>query len=198
MKAQDSQFFAFLRRMKYITRWSLMRNAEAEDVQGHSLEVAMIAHHLGIIRNTYFGGDVDVNRLAVMAMYHDASEIFTGDMPTPVKYFDPQLRELYGRIEHMAQEKLLSTLPEALQDEYKDYIFETEADIYRTLLKAADMLSAFMKCVIEKKAGNDEFNEAYDTILAKLTSLELPEVQYFLDSYIPSLHKSLDQLNYGM
>ena len=107
-----SSFFAFLKRMRFINRWSLMRNTEIENIQEHSLEVAMVAHNLGAIKNEYFGGNVDINKVAVIAMYHEVSEIFTGDMPTPIKYFDPKLRELYGEVETLAQEKMLSTLPE--------------------------------------------------------------------------------------
>ena len=190
-----SHFFAYLRRMKYITRWSLMRNSERENIQEHSLEVAMVAHHLGILRNVYFDGTIDVNRLAVLAMYHDASEIFTGDMPTPVKYFTPELRELYGRVEVMAQEKLLSTLPLELRDAYREPLLGTDDDEYERLLKAADVLCAFMKCVAEQQAGNEEFAEAYTSTKNKLESMAMPEVNLFMERYIPSLGKSLDLLH---
>ena len=113
-----SSFFAFLKRMRFISRWSLMRNTETENIQEHSLEVAMVAHNLAALKNEYFGGNVDINKVAVIAMYHEVSEIFTGDMPTPIKYFDPKLRELYGEVESLAQEKMLSTLPERLQGVY--------------------------------------------------------------------------------
>lgn len=116
---EESHFFALLQRMKYIQRWSLMRNTEVENLQGHSLETAMIAHQLGVLRNTYFDGAVDVNRLAVLAMYHDVSEVFTGDMPTPVKYFNPKLRALYGEVEQLANETLWYTLPEEVQPCYE-------------------------------------------------------------------------------
>lgn len=191
-----SSFFAFLKRMRFINRWSLMRNTETENIQEHSLEVAMIAHNLGALRNEYFGGSVDMNKVAVIAMFHEVSEIFTGDMPTPIKYFDPKLRSLYGEIETLAQEKMLTTLPERLQSVYRSLIVDAEQSEEWPLVKAADTLSAYMKCVNELKAGNDEFKEAHDIIFAKLQGLHMPEVDMFIEEYIPALSKSLDELNY--
>lgn len=194
----ESHFFAFLRRMRYIRRWGLMRNTENENIQEHSLETAFIAHNLACMRNAWFGGQVDVNRVAVLAMYHEVSEIFTGDMPTPVKYFDPKMRQLYGEVEHLAQQKMLSTLPGAIQKDYESLLVSPEDDQLWPLVKAADTLSAFMKCVKERNAGNDEFNEAYETTLDKLKALHMPEVDRFIELYIPSLECSLDKLNYSM
>ena len=191
-----SSFFAFLKRMRFINRWSLMRNTEIENIQEHSLEVAMVAHNLAALKNEYFGGNLDVNKVAVIAMYHEVSEIFTGDMPTPIKYFDPKLRSLYGEVETLAQEKTLSTLPKRLQAVYKPYIVDAETLPEWPIVKAADTLSAYMKCVNELHAGNDEFKEAHDTILAKLESLNMPEVDMFIEEYVPALSQSLDQLNY--
>lgn len=191
---EESHFFALLQRMKYIQRWSLMRNTEVENLQGHSLETAMIAHQLGVLRNTYFDGAVDVNRLAVLAMYHDVSEVFTGDMPTPVKYFNPKLRALYGEVEQLANETLWYTLPEEVQPCYEEALLG-RSDEYAVLIKAADTMSAFMKCVTEKAAGNDEFNAAYDSIYKRLQDMNLPEVNLFLKVYVPSLTKSLDEMN---
>ena len=191
-----SSFFAFLKRMRFINRWSLMRNTETENIQEHSLEVAMVAHNLAALKNEYFGGNLDVNKVAVIAMYHEVSEIFTGDMPTPIKYFDPKLRSLYGEVETLAQEKMLSTLPKRLQAVYKPYIVDAETLPEWHIVKAADTLSAYMKCVNELHAGNDEFKEAHDTILAKLESLNMPEVDMFIEEYVPALSQSLDQLNY--
>lgn len=193
-----SSFFAFLKRMRFINRWSLMRNTERENIQEHSLEVAMIAHNLAALRNEYFGGSVDLNKVAVIAMYHEVSEIFTGDMPTPIKYFDPKLRSLYGEIETLAQEKMLTTLPARLQSVYRPILVEAEHSEEWPLVKAADTLSAYMKCVNELHAGNDEFKEAHDSILSKLKELNMPEVDMFIEEYIPALDKSLDQLNYGI
>ena len=191
-----SSFFAFLKRMRFINRWSLMRNTETENIQEHSLEVAMVAHNLAALKNEYFGGNLDVNKVAVIAMYHEVSEIFTGDMPTPIKYFDPKLRSLYGEVETLAQEKMLSTLPKRLQAVYKPYIVDAETLPEWPIVKAADTLTAYMKCVNELHAGNDEFKEAHDTILAKLESLNMPEVDMFIEEYVPALSQSLDQLNY--
>lgn len=191
-----SSFFAFLKRMRFINRWSLMRNTETENIQEHSLEVAMVAHNLAALKNEYFGGNLDVNKVAVIAMYHEVSEIFTGDMPTPIKYFDPKLRSLYGEVETLAQEKMLSTLPKQLQAVYKPYIVDAETLPEWPIVKAADTLSAYMKCVNELHAGNDEFKEAHDTILAKLKALDMPEVDMFIEEYVPALSQSLDQLNY--
>ena len=191
-----SSFFAFLKRMRFINRWSLMRNTETENIQEHSLEVAMVAHNLAALKNEYFGGNLDVNKVAVIAMYHEVSEIFTGDMPTPIKYFDPKLRSLYGEVETLTQEKMLSTLPKRLQAVYKPYIVDAETLPEWPIVKAADTLSAYMKCVNELHAGNDEFKEAHDTILAKLESLNMPEVDMFIEEYVPALSQSLDQLNY--
>lgn len=191
-----SHFFAFLRRMKFIRRWGLMRNTEEENIQEHSLEVAIIAHHLAHIKNTYYGGTVNADRVAVLAMYHEVSEIFTGDMPTPIKYFDPEMRGIYGKIERCAQEKMLYTLPSEMQHIFESLLVNPESDQDWPIVKAADTISAFMKCVVEKQAGNGEFNEAHDTILKKLKSLQQPEVDLFLAMYIPSLGYSLDKLNY--
>ena len=182
--------------MRFINRWSLMRNTETENIQEHSLEVAMVAHNLAALKNEYFGGNVDINKVAVIAMYHEVSEIFTGDMPTPIKYFDPKLRELYGEVEYLAQEKMLSTLPERLQSIYKPIIVDAEDSPEWPIVKAADTISAYMKCVNELKAGNDEFKEAHDSILVKLKALNMPEVDMFLETYMPALGKSLDELNY--
>lgn len=191
-----SSFFAFLKRMRFINRWSLMRNTETENIQEHSLEVAMVAHNLAALKNEYFGGNLDINKVAVIAMYHEVSEIFTGDMPTPIKYFDPKLRSLYGEVEILAQEKMLSTLPKRLQAVYKPYIVDAETLPEWSIVKAADTLSAYMKCVNELHAGNDEFKEAHDTILAKLKALNMPEVDMFIEEYVPALSESLDKLNY--
>ena len=174
--SKTSAFFAFLRRLRFIRRWGLMRNMEPENNQEHSLDVAFIVHNLALLHNLN-GGTVDVNRLAVAAMYHDVSEIFTGDMPTPIKYFHPTLRELYGQVERLAQEKMLRTLPAELQKAYEPYLLGELDEVETKLLKAADTMAAFMKCAIEKKAGNEEFNEAYDSILKKLHAMELPAVE---------------------
>lgn len=195
---KGNHFFAFLRRMRFIRRWGLMRNTMPENDQEHSLEVAWVAHQLAVLRNTYFGGHVDANLTAVIAMYHDTSEIFTGDMPTPVKYFDDRIRIIYGQIEHAAQVKLLETLPEEVRPAYEPILVNPEKSELWPLVKAADTLSAYMKCVSELTAGNMEFKEAHDTIKKKLDAYDMPEVERFIELYIPSLSFSLDQLNYKM
>lgn len=193
---KESFLFAFLHRMKYIQRWGLMRNTEIENIKEHSLDVAFIAHNLACISNHYYGGHIDANEVAVKAMFHDASEVFTGDMPTPIKYFNATLRQLYGDIEKAAQHKLLETLPEPLQSDYEPLICEDETSVTSRFVKAADILAAYMKCVREVHAGNDEFQEAHDSILAKLQALDMPEVDLFLQLYSKPLSYSLDKLHY--
>lgn len=194
----SSHFFAFLRRMRFIKRWGLMRNTMEENIQEHTAEVAWIARHLGVMRNTYYGGSVDVNRLAVLALYHEVSEIFTGDMPTPIKYFDEKMRELYRHVEERAQKKLLHTLPQELQGFYEDVLVHSEQDPDWALVKAADTLSAYMKCQSELAAGNLEFRDAERRILEKLKQNQLPEVQRFIEVYVPSLALTLDEMQYSM
>lgn len=162
-----SHFFAYLARMKFIKRWGLMKNTMPENIQEHSLQTAMIAHMLAVLRNVRYGGHVDPERAAVLAMYHDVSEVFTGDMPTPVKYFNEDIRAMYGTIEQAAVEKLFATLPADLRDAYRAYILTPEEDPLWELAKAADTLSAYLKCVEERTAGNPEFDEAYATIRKK-------------------------------
>ena len=188
--------------MKFIRRWSLMRNTIEENVQEHTLQTAMIAYHLCLLHNRYYadggtvdGGTVDAGRAVLLALYHDASEVFTGDMPTPVKYFSPVMRRTYGEVERLAQKRLVETLPEDLQPDYEPLICHAEEDPVWPFVKAADTLSAYLKCLQEKHAGNSEFNEAYETIGARLQNLAMPEVQHFLREYAPSFLLSLDDMN---
>ena len=190
-----SHFFAYLARMKFIKRWGLMKNTMSENIQEHSLQTAMIAHMLAVLRNVRYGGHVDPERAAVLAMYHDVSEVFTGDMPTPVKYFNEDIRAMYGTIEQAAVEKLFATLPADLRDAYRAYILTPEEDPLWELAKAADTLSAYLKCVEERTAGNPEFDEAYATIRAKLEASPVPEVHDFLAIFAPSFTLTLDALN---
>lgn len=190
-----SHFFAYLARMKFIKRWGLMKNTMAENIQEHSLQTAMIAHMLAVLRNVRYGGHVDPERAAVLAMYHDVSEVFTGDMPTPVKYFNEDIRAMYGTIEQAAVEKLFATLPADLRDAYRAYILTPEEDPLWELAKAADTLSAYLKCVEERTAGNPEFDEAYATIRKKLEESTVPEVHDFLATFAPSFTLTLDALN---
>ena len=188
-----SHFFAYISRMRFIQRWALMRNTAPENVQEHSHQAAVLAHALAVIRNEKFGGHVDPGRVAVAALYHDASEILTGDMPTPVKYGNPAIRDAYKQVEAVANERLVSMLPEELQATYRDALNEYD-DETRALVKAADKLSAYIKCVEEVKAGNGEFREAAAQTRRALEAYDLPEVGYFLDTFMESFGLTLDEL----
>ena len=187
-------FFALISRMRNITRWSLMRNNSAENVQEHSHMVAVLAHALAVISRDVFGGDADPGLAAAAALYHDASEIYTGDLPTPIKYFDPDIMSAYKRVEGLASEKLLATLPAEMQPAYKALLSPPSDDINKKFVKAADKLAAYIKCLDELKTGNLEFRLAAGQSLKKLKSLELPEVEYFLEHLIPSFELTLDEM----
>ena len=186
-------FFAYISRMRYIKRWALMRNSEQENIQEHSHMVAVLAHALATIRNRHFGGSVDVGAVTAAALYHDASEILTGDMPTPIKYFNPEIRQAYKKVEVMAERKLTDMLPEELQEAYAPIISVKDADVEQ-LVKVADKLSAYIKCVEELKAGNNEFREAAAQTKKSLEAYELPEVAYFLETFMDSFALTLDEL----
>lgn len=188
-----SHFFAYISRMRFIQRWALMRNTAPENVQEHSHQVAVLAHALAVIRNEKFGGRVDAGAVAVAALYHDASEILTGDMPTPIKYDNPAIRTAYKDVEAVAERKLLYMLPEELRDVYAPILTVTDPEI-ESLVKAADKLSAYVKCVEELKAGNHEFREAAAQTRKALEGYGLPEVQYFLDTFMDSFSLTLDEL----
>ena len=193
----NNSFFAMMSRMKYIDRWALMRNSQEENGSEHSLAVAMLAHALCVIGNKRLGKTLNADRAAVIALYHDATEIITGDMPTPVKYFDREIRAAYRRIEDDATDKLLSQLPEDLRAEYKSYLLpdeEEEASLLE-LVKAADKLSALIKCLEEEKGGNREFAKAEKTTREKLTEMHLPEVDIFLLEFLPAYSCTLDELS---
>ena len=188
-----SHFFAYISRMRFIQRWALMRNTAPETVQEHSHQVAVLAHALAVIRNEKFGGAVDPGQVAVAALYHDASEILTGDMPTPIKYDNPAIQHAYKEVEAVAEKKLLHMLPQELQSVYAPILTPTDPDVER-LVKAADKLSAYIKCVEELKAGNTEFREAAAQTRKALEGYGLPEVAYFLDTFIDSFSLTLDEL----
>ena len=198
-KKKGSHFFATLSRMKYIERWALMRNAREETLSEHSLDVAVIAHALCVLANRRHGHHVDAERAALVGLYHDASEIITGDMPTPGKYGDEQILNAYKDVEIRAEQRLLDLLPEDLREDYEDLFFggDDAEEIYmRRLVKAADKLSALIKCMEEEEAGNREFRTAKESIWAAVQGMaaEYPEVADFVDVFLPSYGKTLDQL----
>ena len=189
-----SHFFAYISRMRFIQRWALMRNTAPENVQEHSHQVAVLAHALAVIRNQYFAGQVDPGAVAVAALYHDASEILTGDMPTPIKYDNPDIQRAYKDIEAVAERKLLSMLPEDLRADYDEVITIPDPEI-RALVKAADKLSAYLKCVEELKAGNTEFRKAKEQTYAALCQNPIPALRYFMDHFLEGFELTLDELN---
>jgi len=188
------RFFALISRMKNISRWALMRNSFPENVQEHSHMVAVIAHALAVIRRDVYGIPCDPDRAASAALFHDASEIYTGDMPTPVKYFNPDIMTAYKQVESLAADKLLSTLPPELRPAYEGLLKEEGGDL-KPLVKAADKLSAYIKCLEELKSGSSEFSLAARQTEAKLKALHMPEVDYFMQHFIPAFDLTLDELN---
>ncbi|MCM1245348.1 MAG: 5'-deoxynucleotidase [Roseburia sp.] len=192
---KEFPFFAMMARMKYIERWALMRNSVKENISEHSLEVAMLAHGLGVIARERCAKEVDPDRLALIGLYHDANEIITGDMPTPVKYHDRDIRDAYKKVEDMANRKLLDKLPDYMKSYYENIFFKKSGDeeLWK-LVKAADKLSALIKCIEEKKAGNQEFSTAYQTIEKALRDMKMEEVDIFMEDFLPSYDKTLDEL----
>lgn len=194
---EQFDFFAFLSRMRYISRWGLMRNTVPENIQEHSLDVAVIAHALVMIRNTYYGGTLDPSRAALYGIFHDASEIFTGDMPTPVKHFNPDFKQSFHQLEDKARRKLLAMLPPELAKEYEPLFFFDDEKEYVQLVKAADKIAALTKCIEEGKSGNLEFRRAEAEHFEHLSADSLPEVIYFLEKFLPGYRLSLDELKLG-
>ena len=189
-------FFALISRMSNIARWSLMRNSRVENVQEHSHMVAVLAHALAVIRRDVFDEEIDPGQVAVAALYHDAPEILTGDLPTPVKYFNPEIQAAYHAVEEVSATRLLEMLPEQLQRSYRPLLMEREQDeAVRSLVKAADKLAAYIKCVEELKAGNTEFRTAAAQTLRSLEENPLPEVGYFLEHFSQSFSLTLDDLH---
>ena len=188
-------FRSMMSRLKLIDRWALMRNSMPENLSEHSLEVAMLAHALAVIGNRYFGKELDAKQSALIGMYHDATEIITGDMPTPIKYFNRDIQEAFQAIEANAAYRLVMMLPEEMQEEFRE-IFEPgfQYEYEKKLVKAADKLSALMKCIEEAKAGNREFAQAEQATLEAITAMKLPEVEYFMKKFLPSYYKTLDEL----
>lgn len=191
-----SHFFAMLARMKYINRWALMRNTREENLCEHSMETAAFAHALALIKNKYFDGNLNAERASVLALYHDMPEIITGDLPTPVKYFSPDMKEVYSRVEENACKKLINMLPEDFKDDFSPLFFKEKEDEYLwKIVKAADKISALTKCLEEKKAGNTEFESALKSSEESLRNMQMPEVDYFLDTFIKSFLLTLDEQN---
>ena len=186
-------FYALIARMKNIDRWALMRSVTRENVQEHSHMVAVLAHALAVIRRDVFGAPCDPNAAAAAALFHDAGEILTGDLPTPIKYNNPDIMAAYRQVESEAAQKLLGMLPEALRPAYAPLLAEPDPEL-RPLVKAADKLSAYIKCIEERRAGNDEFFQAEAKTLDALRGYALPEVDWFLEHFIPAFELTLDEL----
>lgn len=192
---EPSHFFAYLARMKYIARWGVMRNTRTENIQEHSLQAAMIAHALALIGREVFGRRVDPERVMALAVFHEVSEVITGDLPSPIKHHDPALRSAYGRIEEAARRRLFRMLPEELRGAYRPLLMAGEEDEHAALVKAADKLCAYLKCVEEMKSGNQEFARARATLEAEIEALDLPEVAWFMERFAPGFSLTLDELS---
>ncbi|MBE6733735.1 MAG: 5'-deoxynucleotidase [Ruminococcaceae bacterium] len=191
-----SNFFAMLSRMRYINRWGLMNNTREENISEHSLEVAMLSHALVTIANERFGANLSADRAAVMGIFHDAGEIITGDMPTPIKYYNDDIRKAYQQIEVVSEQSLLSMLPEYLRDTYEPLVDSSKADMDLVpYVKAADKLSALIKCICEIRMGNAEFQKAERTIRESLMNTELSALSVFMEEFLPAYELTLDELD---
>jgi len=189
-----NEFYALMGRMRYITRWGLMRNTFSENIQEHSHQVAVLAHALALIRREILKlPGPDPERCAVAALYHDASEILTGDLPTPIKYYNPDIKQAYKQVEHVAGQRLLDMLPPALRDCYAPWVLEEDGAV-TPLVKAADKLSAYIKCVEEQKAGNTEFDSAATATMQAMEAMDMPELNWFLENCLEPFRLNLDQL----
>lgn len=195
MEEKQYSFFAFLARMKHIYRWSLMRNVNHENIQEHSFQVAIIAHALALIKNRYYGGAVNPERVAILAMYHDCNETITGDLPTPIKYYNPEINRAYRDLEMVSREKILSMLPDDLAGLYRPILFYDEDSEEGRIVKTADRLCAYIKCIEEIKAGNGEFEKARVAVHKRLMEMDSPELKYFMDHFIENFSLTLDELN---
>ena len=189
------KFFAYLNRMKYIKRWSLMRSVREENIMEHSQQVAVIAHALGLIRNKFFGGTLDIEKIVLYAQYHEVGEVITGDLPTPIKYFNPEINAAYKDLEKIACGRITEMLPETLKEEYKQYILPDTFSAEYAVVKYADRLAAYLKCVEEVKAGNSEFKKARASILSELKNTGSEEVEYYLKEFAPAFELTLDELD---
>ena len=189
-----NEFYALLGRMRYINRWGLMRNSFSENIQEHSHQVAVLAHALALIRREILGLDgPDPDRCAVAALYHDASEIITGDMPTPIKYHNAAIKDAYKQVEHLAANRLIDLLPQQLRANYVPLLLEEDEEVGR-IVKAADKLSAYIKCVEEQKNGNTEFESAAQQTMTSMRAMHQPELDWFIVECLPAFSRNLDQL----
>ncbi|SLM62341.1 MULTISPECIES: 5'-deoxynucleotidase [Dickeya] len=194
----QSHFFAHLSRLKLIGRWPLMRNVRTENVSEHSLQVAFVAHALAVIKNRKFNGNLNVGRIALLAMYHDASEVITGDMPTPIKYYNAQIAHEYKKIEKIARRNLIEMLPPELQQDFSPLLDESQtSEDEHAIVKQADALCAYLKCLEELSAGNNEFLLAKARLESTLEQRQSPEMDYFMTVFIPSFSLSLDEISQG-
>lgn len=191
---EEYQFYALLSRMRYITRWGLMRNTFSENIQEHSHQVAVLAHALALIRRDVLGLPAEPDRCAVAALFHDASEILTGDLPTPIKYYNPEIKAAYKQVERVSADKLLAMLPEQLRESYAPLVHEDDETVL-DIVKAADKLSAHIKCIEEMKAGNQEFASAAAQTRKALENMGLPELDWFMEHCLPAFGRNLDELN---
>lgn len=191
---EEFDFYAYLMRMKYIKRWALMRSTSEENIMEHSWEVAVIAHALAIIKNEKFGGSVDEFKTLCLAVYHETSEVVTGDLPTPIKYFNREINSAYKSLEKDANERLIAKLPEELQNRYREFILDDPGSEEHKLMKYADRICAYIKCLEELKVGNKEFLKAKESIGKELSNADDEAVKYFIKNVLPTFSKTLDEL----
>ena len=192
----QSHFFAHLARMKLIQRWPLMRSVSTENISEHSLQVAFVAHALAVIKNKKFDGNLNPEHIALLGMYHDTSEVLTGDLPTPVKYYNPDIANEYKKIEAAAEQRLLSMLPEEFQEDFAPFLISGKASKEeQNIVKQADTICAYLKCLEELSAGNHEFEQAKRRLEETLSQRASPEMDYFLTTFAPSFELSLDEIS---
>lgn len=192
----NNGFFAMMSRMKLIERWALMRNSLSENISEHSLEVSILTHALAVISNERLGSQINAEKAALIGIYHDATEIITGDMPTPIKYYNENIQGAFKAVEHAAAERLLSMLPSDIRKSYEAIFIPQEEDEYLwKLVKAADKLSALIKCIEERKTGNTEFIRAEESIAEILKAMKMKEIDIFMEDFLPAYEKTLDELN---
>jgi 5'-deoxynucleotidase len=189
-----NNFYGILARMRYINRWGLMRNTIDENIAEHSLDVAVIAHALAVIGNTYFGKNLNPEHIAMLGIMHDTTEIFTGDLPTPIKYYAPEIRDAYKKVEQTAARQLLSELPEEMRPAYESVLIEEQNEDWK-YVKAADKLSAYIKCLEERDMGNTDFIKAEETILKTMQEMQMEELDFFMEKFLPSYNETLDDIN---